>query len=219
MTYESIKQRVIDVLGLPTSEITRLEYATKIPRIFNEATFRIAQSILPNLREYTVILNRDKLPARVNMPPDFISFADEQSAWLNGKPFTLTQFIGFNGVILSGNELAEYNLTGDTFEYKIFYNAVYPKIADTEKTFNCITLTNDAINSDNYRIDTVDSTAIDIPDIIGMAIPHYIAGQLLAIDDKVRSTEELNEFEILISVASTYRHERTKEYHSSKGWY
>jgi hypothetical protein len=218
MTYESIKQRVIDILGMPITEITRLEYATKIPRIFNEATFRIAHSILPNLREYTITLTADKLPARVTMPPDFISFADEQSAWLNGMPFILTQFIGSNGIILTGAEIAGYKFE-DALTYKIFYNAVYPKVSDTEKTFDKVTLTTDIVNADNYHVEAIPAQDIEIPDIIGMAIPHYIAGQLLAVDDKVRSTEELNEFEILISTTSTYRHERTKEYHSVKGWY
>lgn len=218
MTYESIKQRVIDVLGLPISEVVRLEYATKIPRIFNEATFRIAHSILPNLREYTVKLSVDKLPARVEMPPDFISFADEQSAWLNGMPFLLTQFVGSKSVILTGTEVIGHTPSG-ILTYKIFYNAVYPKISDTEKVFESVVLETENVNADNYKIEDVITNAVDIPDIIGMAIPHYIAGQLLAIDDKVRSTEELNEFEILISTTSTYRHERTKEYRSVKGWY
>lgn len=216
MTYDQIKQRVMDILGMPVEELRRLEYATRIPRIFNEATFRIAHSILPNLREYRVNLHANKLPARVEMPPDFISFADEQSCWLNGVPFNLTQFIGTKGIVLSGNET---ETASDMLEYTVFYNATYPKIRDDEKTFDQVVLTTDAIDADNYFMAAVDVRDIDIPDIIAMAIPHYIAGQLLVVDDKVRSTEELNEFEILISTTSTYRHERTKEYHSVKGWY
>lgn len=217
MTYNQIKQRVIDILGMPIEELSRLEYTKRIPRIFNEAMFRIAHSILPNLREYTVILDRDKLPARVDLPPDFISFADEQNAWLNGKPFTLTQFIGDKGIVLTGNEIVD-NLD-DKLVYKIFYNAVYAQINDAESLFKQIVLTDDKLNADNYISSDVSANSVDIPDIVGMAVPHYIAGQLLVLDDKVRSTEELNEFEILISVINTYRHERTKEYHSAKGWY
>ena len=217
MTYAQIKQRTYDILDMPVEEITRLKYAAKIPRIYNEAAFRIAQSILPNLREYTVKISLSKLPARVSMPPDFISFADEQDAYLDGYPFTLNQFIGDNEVILSGKEIPDYK-PQDVVEYQIFYNAVYPNINDSETEFTIVTLTN-GIDVDNFRVDTRPVKDYDIPAKIGVAIPYYIAGQLLARDDKVRSIECLNEFETLISVISTYRHERTKEYRSSKGWY
>lgn len=218
MTYENIKQRVYDQLCMPPGEVERLGYASKIPRLLNEALFRIAHSILPNLREYVVKINYDKLPAKVTMPPDFISFADEQAAYLNGEPFTLTKFVGASSIILDGNETQ--NIQRYTqFEYHIFYNAEYPRIKDDAKTFTKIELTDDKIDADNYNTVELSIASFDIPDIAGMAIPHYIAGQLLVLDDKVRSTEEMNEFETLISVASTYRHERTREYHSSKGWY
>lgn len=218
MTYSQIKQRTYDILDMPIEEITRLKYATKIPRLYNEAAFRIAQSILPNLREYTVKLSLDKLPARVGMPPDFISFADEQDAYLDGYPFTLNQFIGTDQIILSGKEISGYKPDG-VAEYQIFYNALYPSINDAETEFTIIKLGSAHVNADNYESDTRLVKDYDIPAKIGVAIPYYIAGQLLSRDDKVRSIECLNEFETLISVISTYRHERTKEYHSSKGWY
>ena len=217
MTYEHIKQRVYDQLCMPEQEVNRLGYASKIPRLLNEALFRIAHSILPNLREYVVKLNYDKLPAKVTMPPDFISFADEQAAYLNGQPFTLTKFVGVSGIILDGNE-TQTNISG-ILEYHIFYNAEYPRILDKATSYIKVDLTSDKVDADNYNTVELPVNSFDIPDIAAMAIPHYIAGQLLVLDDKVRSIEEMNEFETLISVTSTYRHERTREYHSSKGWY
>jgi hypothetical protein len=217
MTYGHIKQRVYDQLCMPEQEVNRLGYASKIPRLLNEALFRIAHSILPNLREYVVKINHDKLPAKVTMPPDFISFADEQAAYLNGQPFTLTKFVGISGIILDGNE-TQMNTSG-VLEYHIFYNAEYPRILDKATSYTKVELTNDKVDADNYNTVELPIASFDIPDIAAMAIPHYIAGQLLVLDDKVRSIEEMNEFETLISVTSTYRHERTREYHSSKGWY
>lgn len=217
MTYGHIKQRVYDQLCMPEQEVNRLGYASKIPRLLNEALFRIAHSILPNLREYVVKINHDKLPAKVTMPPDFISFADEQAAYLNGQPFTLTKFVGISGIILDGNE-TQMN-TSSVLEYHIFYNAEYPRILDKATSYTKVELTNDKVDADNYNTVELPIASFDIPDIAAMAIPHYIAGQLLVLDDKVRSIEEMNEFETLISVTSTYRHERTREYHSSKGWY
>ena len=237
MTYENIKQRVYDQLCMPPGEVERLGYASKIPRLLNEALFRIAHSILPNLREYVVKFTPNVLPVRVTMPPDFISFADEQAAYLNGEPFTLTKFVGASSIILDGNEIQTMSHLShfetcercmpdelrvpksNILEYHIFYNAEYPRIKDDAKTFTKIELTDDKIDADNHSDIVLAVNDYDIPDIAAMAIPHYIVGQLLVLDDKVRSTEEMNEFETLISVASTYRHERTREYHSSKGWY
>lgn len=237
MTYEHIKQRVYDQLCMPEQEVNRLGYASKIPRLLNEALFRIAHSILPNLREYVVKINHDKLPAKVTMPPDFISFADEQAAYLNGQPFTLTKFVGISGIILDGNEtqtmshLSHFETCercmpdelrvpkSNILEYHIFYNAEYPRILDKATSYIKVDLTSDKVDADNYSTVELPVNSFDIPDIAAMAIPHYIAGQLLVLDDKVRSIEEMNEFETLISVTSTYRHERTREYHSSKGWY
>lgn len=218
MKYNDIKQRVYDILDLPQQEIVRLQYSTKIPRIFNEGLVRLAHSILPNVREYTIRVSVDKLPARVSMPPDFISFADEQDAYLDGIPFTLTQFIGGSSITVNGTEVPGYRPT-EIAEYHIFYNALYPVITDDEKSVEQIVFTS-AVDADAYLSDQkIESNSADWPVIIGTALPHYIAGQLLSRDDKVRSTECLNEFEILISTFDTNRHERTKEYRSSKGWY
>jgi hypothetical protein len=217
MTYEQIKQRVYDQLKLPETEVKRLGYAAQIPRLLNAALFRIANSILPNLREYVIKVHVDKLPARITMPPDFIAFADEQAAYLNGRPFTLTKFIGTADIIIDGSEVN--NVLSDILEYHIFYNADYPRIRDSALMWTSVKLSVDKIDSDNYTVEDVPVGEYNIPDVAAMAVPHYIAGHLLSLDDKVRSVEELNEFEILLSTVSTARHERTREFHSSRGWY
>lgn len=216
MTYEQIKQRVYDQLKLPEGEVRRLGYAGQIPRLLNAALFRIANSLLANLREYVVILDADKLPARVTMPPDFLGFADEQSAYLNGEPFTLTKFVGWDSVTLDGTECHK---NAARYEYHFFYNADYPRIDDAGLVWSKIALTTDKVNADNFETVRIPVNEYDIPDTAAMAIPHYIAGHLLSLDDKVRSIEELTEFENLLAVVSTYRHERTREFHSSRGWY
>ena len=128
MTYNDIKQRIYDILQMPVEEALRLQYVDKIPRIINEALFRVAHSVLPNLREYTVILSRKVLPAKLSMPPDFISFADEQNAYLNGKQFLLENFVGNDSLILTGeetkNEYPHKCLPQEYNEYHIFYNAL-----------------------------------------------------------------------------------------------
>lgn len=236
MTYQEIKQRVYDLLFMPFEEADRLHYTDKIPRILNEALFRIAHSVLPNLREYTIKISQNKMPARISMPPDFISFADEQNAYLNGKPFCLTNFIGNNEILLFGNEVDDSAYKSSTLneskvnEYHIFYNALYPKLTNSGIEFQVIEFANGddiPVNSDNYSIVTVPAEssqitgnkAYDLPSIVSELIPHYIAGQLLVLDDKVRSIEEMNEFETLLAAINTHRNERPREYHSAKGWY
>lgn len=215
MTYEQIKQRVYDQLKLPETEVMRLGYATQIPRLLNAALFRIAHSILPNIREYIIELSRENLPARISMPPDFISFADEQVAYLNGKAFTLSNFISANEVILTG---AEINDDTAVCKYHIFYNADYPRISDSALKWTKVQL-QPARDMDAYTVVDISINEYSIPDNAAMAVPHYIAGQLLSLDDKVRSVEEMNEFEVLLSVIETSRHERVRDYHSSRGWY
>lgn len=220
MTYEQIKQRVYDQLKLPEGEVKRLGYAAQIPRLLNAALFRVANSILPNLREYVLRIHPDKLPARVSMPPDFIAFADEQMAYLNNQPFTLTKFIGYSDIILDGNEV--YSNTGQNntvLEYRLFYNANYPELDDKALLWTIVKLDAGQPDSDGYIVSKVPTAEYDVPDVAAMAIPHYIAGHLLSLDDKVRSIEELNEFENTLAIVSTYRHERSRDYHSSRGWY
>ena len=224
MKYEAIKQRVYDQLKLPETEVKRLGYAAQIPRLLNAALFRIANAIFPNLREYVVKITSDKLPARVSMPPDFLAFADEQMAYLNGSPFTLTKFIGESDIILDGTEALTHKTCHtrkdcSIFEYHIFYNADYPRLTDAALAWHTVNLSTDNVNSDNFSFGEISVNEYDIPDVAAMAIPHYIAGHLLSLDDKVRSIEELNEFENLLAIVSTYRHERTRDYQSSRGWY
>lgn len=218
MTYNDIKQRVYDLLDMPISEAVRAGYSSKLHRVFNEATFRIAHSVLPNLREYIIIINSDKLPAKITMPPDFISFADEQNAYLNGKNFILTDFVGYNGLLLKGDG-------SDVCTYKIYYNALYPEIIEGGNKYNIVKFVQ-TIDADGYIIETKPTEtshnadeSFDWPQIVGQLAPHYIVGQLLMRDDKVRAIEEMNAFETLLASVSVDRNERQREYHSSKGWY
>ncbi|MBR4889689.1 MAG: hypothetical protein IKU15_00330 [Clostridia bacterium] len=226
MKYSEIKLRVIDLLGYPVDECVRLGYTNKIPRAANEALFRVAHSVLPNLREYTIRLTKDVLPARVTMPPDFISFADEQNAYLNGHNFILTNFVGTSGINLTGNEVSlPRHSKQDYLEYTFFYNATYPKIIDDGKNFEVYTFktgNNIEVNQDNYVKEiwsTEGNNTYDIAEIAGNIIPHYIVGQILSLDDKVRSIAEYNEFEVLLSSIDVHRNERQREYHSVRGWY
>lgn len=224
MTYNDIKQRVYDILDMPMPEILRVGYTSKIHRIFNEATFRIAHSVLPNLREYRITISVDKLPAKLIMPPDFISFADEQNAYVNGKNFVLTEFIDRNAVILSGDEGGVDS--SDIRTYTLYYNALYPEIIDGGKKYRFVHFI-DTIDADGYEICTEptevmhndDDTSYDWPQIIGQLVPHYIAGQLLANDDKTRSITELNSFETLLATVNVDRNERQRTYRSVRGWY
>ena len=153
---------------------------------------------------------------------------------MNGIQFVLENFVGENGVILTGNETENLYSYGkfeiaNKNEYHIFYNALYPKLVDSGMYFNKVTFAemNIPVNNDNYTIEQIpaessrlNNTSIyEIPDIAAMLIPHYVAGQLLVLDDKVRSIEEMNEFETLLATINTNRNERPRSYHSSKGWY
>ena len=222
MTYNDIKQRVYDLLDMPIAEAIRVGYANKIHRTFNEATFRIAHSVLPNLREYKFTLSADKLPAKVTMPPDFISFAEEQNAYINGKNFVLTKFVDYNGIILDGTEGG----TGDTRTYTIYYNALYPEIVDgglNYKVYKFIDVTDDdayvVAKEPTETVHNNEDSSYDWPQIIGQLVPHYIVSQLLSNDDKTRSIVEMNNFETLLATVNVDRNERQREYRSVRGWY
>ena len=226
MTYTDIKQRVYDLLWpITEAEARRVGYSDKIHRIFNEATFRIAHAILPNIQLYKVKLSRDKLPAKVSMPPDFISFCEEQNAYVNGHNFVLTKFVGHDSIILDGNEAEDFS---NELEYHIYYNALYPQVINGGMSFRLISISDcPKINADNFQyieIPTIKSNndselSYELPEIVGHLIPHYIVGQLLSLDDKIRSTEELNAFETLLATVNVDRNERQREYHSVRGWY
>lgn len=234
MTYSDIKQRVYDVLDMPVNEIIRAGYSKKIHRIFNEATFRIAHSIVPNLREYKFSLTLDKLPAKVTMPPDFISFADEQDAYNNGKNFVITNFIDKNGIILTGKEgganAREYKYLEDgiektslKYDYTIYYNALYPEVINGGLNYRLYKFI-DSVNSDGYEVVSVPTEdaqelVYEWPSLIGQLVPHYIASQLLANDDRTRSIVEMNNFETLLAAVNVDRNERQREYRSVRGWY
>lgn len=241
MTYEDIKQRVFDILGYDADECNRLGYTQKIYRILNECLFRIANSIWPYLREYKFKLSGDKLPARVTMPPDFLSFADEQDAYLNGKNFILTNFIGEDGIILDGTETKDFGKVYQSnscelhvdcennilreFEYTIFYNAHYPRIIDGGINYEQIIFGKIKVNEEPWSVQkspvkgSTTTEPFKVPAQIANMIPHYIAGQLLAADDKTRSVTELNEFETMLAQIDLGRHERQRDYKSSRGWY
>ena len=235
MTYNDIKQRVYDILDMPIAEVTRVGYSKKIHRAFNEATFRIAHSVLPNLREYTIALTADKLPAKVVMPPDFISFAEDQNAYCNDKNFILTKFVGYNGIIFDGTEGTgtPYKYTIDAEEintklyiYKIYYNALYPEIIDGGQNYKVCQLLNTAVNADAYEVIKEPTetnhnrdTSYDWPQLIGQLAPHYVVSQLLSNDDKTRSITEMNNFETLLATVNVDRNERQREYRSVRGWY
>lgn len=235
MTYNDIKQRVYDELAMPVTEAVRAGYSEKIHRIFNEATFRIAHSILPNLREYTVSLTKDKLPARVVMPPDFISFADEQNAYCNDTNFILTKFVDYNGIILEGTEGVgkpyKYIENGEEvhtklYTYKIYYNATYPQVVDGGKNYQFVDFI-DAVDKDGYVIakrpteiiHNDEDDSYEWSQIVGQLVPHYITSKLLVLDDKVRSIDEMNNFETLLATVNVDRNERQREYRSVRGWY
>jgi hypothetical protein len=216
MTYTEIKQRIQDLLNLPVDEMLAMGYSAKIPRVVNECLQRIVNTAATNLRELTFTLSSDDFMAgkyRLTMPPDFMSFASEQDAYLNGDYFVLTKFIGSNSILLTGDETHKYS---NAFEYTIFYNAFYPVISPDGKTFTHVQL----IDSAPYFTTATESIdKFEVPDNVGTIIPHFVAGQLLASDDMVRSTTELNEFDIQLSNLDTSRNERQREYHSSRGWY
>lgn len=226
MTYNDIKQRVYDILDISVSEAVRVGYSKKIHRIFNEATFRIAHSVLPNLREYKFAISADKLPAKITMPPDFISFAEDQNAYANGKNFILTDFIDRDGLLLTGNESGTKYGDSEIIRYTVYYNALYPEIVDGGKNYKVFEFV-EAIDTDAYEIVTKPTEAIhnnldtsmEWPQIIGQLVPHYIAAQLLANDDKTRSIVEMNNFETLLATVNVDRNERQREYRSVRGWY
>lgn len=226
MTYNDIKQRVYDILDISVSEAVRVGYSKKIHRIFNEATFRIAHSVLPNLREYKFAISADKLPAKITMPPDFISFAEDQNAYANGKNFILTDFIDRDGLLLTGNESGTKYRDSEIIRYTVYYNALYPEIVDGGKNYKVFEFV-EAIDADAYEIVTKPTevihnnldTSMEWPQIIGQLVPHYIAAQLLANDDKTRSIVEMNNFETLLATVNVDRNERQREYRSVRGWY
>lgn len=217
MKYIDLKLRVLDILCYNETEAERLGYMSKIPRILNEGLFRIANSLATNLREFTITLKKSQLPAKVEMPPDFIAFSNEQDAFVNSENFILTRFSGKNSIILTGTEVFDLP---ETLTYIIYYSAQYPRISGSSsgdaETFTEVLLNNDG----TWNISNEKSISqYIIPDNIADLLPHYIVGQLLTLDDKVRSVTELNMFEVMLAQLDTDRNEHQREYHSSRGWY
>ena len=244
MTYSEIKQRVFDILQFSTEEATRMGYTERIPRSVNEALFRIANAVMPYTREYKFRLSATSLVghrATITMPPDFMSFADEQDAYirtykqtgdtseeLTDDYFIVTKFTSYNKIILNGREVDGSFPECDFIEYSIFYNAYYPRLIEGGKYYDFIDLDGTpAIDKDNWShvkvpvIEgrTIDDVSFELPTNIGDLIPHYVVGQLLTLDDKVRSITEMNEFETMLAQLNVSRNERQREYRSSKGWY
>lgn len=228
MTYEYLTQRVYDILDMPVQEAKRLGYSEKIYREVNEALFTIAHTISPFIREYKIRIEKNLLPAKVTMPTDFISFFDDQNCYLDGKNFILVDFIGRDGVILSGKEVTSY-CPKDILTYSFYYNALYPKLVDGGQYYELIdiNLVEPVLNDKNYSLTKVpvqtnqitDETHFDIPDLIANCVPHFVVAQLLAQDDKIRAATEMNSFEILMARINVEQNERQREYRSSKGWY
>jgi UDP-3-O-acyl-N-acetylglucosamine deacetylase len=172
---------------------------------------------MPDIKVYKVKICRNKLPAKVTLPPDFISFCDDYDATANGQAFVLNK-AGYRDVILDGTE---YHGFKSDIEYHIYYNAAYPEVINGGSYFRTVRISDDPVlNSDNWRYENIPTNAeYELPDIIGNLIPHYIVGRLLSQDDKVRSIEELNTFETLLATVNVDRNVRQREYHSSRGWY
>jgi hypothetical protein len=172
---------------------------------------------MPDIKVYKVKISKNKLPAKVSLPPDFISFCEDQDASANGKFFVLDKFVGYRDIILTGNECTD---TKDYIEYHIYYNAMYPSIVDGGQNFNILSISEEPpLNEDNWKYVKVLASEYEIPDIVGNLVPHYIVSQLLSQDDKVRSIEELNTFETLLATVNVDRNVRQRKYHSSRGWY
>lgn len=122
----------------------------------------------------------------INMPIDFLSFADIINYYGNEPDAEIT-YTGDRSLILPKEGV-----------YRIYYNATWDEITQ-----------DDMINDNRLNID---------PSVLN-CLPTYMAAQLLAQDDIVRSATLKNEFELMLARLDTNIMYDTNHYKSIGGWY
>ena len=128
----------------------------------------------------------------ITMPDNFISFAD-MVEYLDGEAGEYNIYFGRDKIKLKkpGN-------------YIVYYNALYDEIP--EETANQ--------SGENFT-----PVYIDADQSIINLLPSYIASQILAQDDIVRSTQLKNEYELALSRLDNDVMYETKHFKSTGGWY
>ena len=115
-----------------------------------------------------VVQKRNNYGYITKLPNDFLSFSDESAVEFRNDQGDL--FLNVDILYVNTREIA----LSKEGNYKIYYNAEYPSVADTDDL--------------SY-----------IPLNVLKIIPTYVAGQLLMNDDPAKAVQLKNEFEIKLS--------------------
>ena len=188
--WSEIKQATLDKLFLTQSEAEQIGYLSKFRFLANEGLNIIANRVKPRIAVFEI--TTDKNGDVVEMPDDFLSFADI-TGFVDEKPET--------DVVYVSDRLVAFPTKG---KHKVFYNATWYYITE-----------------DDTKITAVTTEEKELPIDISVinCLPTYIASQILAQDDIQRSTVLKNEFELMLAGLDTNIMYGENHYRSIGGWY
>lgn len=234
MTYSQLRQQTLDKLYLTLDEAQDMDYLEKIPRAFNEALNRIANSLNCYTKKIKFNVAKQILYDNINtglilkMPPDFISFDQINNSYLDGQLFVVDNYESYNQLRLYGNEVPGYNIfesEGDTVTYEIYYNAFYPQILSDARfpKIRIIEFKTDInmFESDEttWKVKDLPADEYDFDNRIAYLLPYYAASICLGQDDRALSAQYRNEFEMYLAQVDVTNYQRPREYRSVKGLY
>lgn len=186
--WSEIKQAILDKLFLDESEAEQQGYKAKFQYLANECLNFIANSVKPRIATFEKTVDNEY--TKVEMPEDFLSFADRVNyRRIDDKHIEADPSI----VYLSDTEI----ILPKKGTYEIYYNALWQEITTDIK--------NDA--------------DLSIPASVLNCVPSYVASQLLSQDDMQRSAILKNEFELMLSRLDTDTMIQAKHFSSIGGWY
>lgn len=188
--WSEIKQATLDKLFLTQSEAEQIGYLSKFRFLANEGLNIIANRVKPRIAVFEI--TTDKNGDVVEMPDDFLSFADI-TGFVDEKPET--------DVIYVSDRLVAFPTKG---KHKVFYNATWYYITEDDTKITAVTTEEKEL--------PIDVSVIN-------CLPTYIASQILAQDDIQRSTVLKNEFELMLAGLDTNIMYGENHYRSIGGWY
>lgn len=185
--WSVIKQRILNKLSISEDESRQQGYLSKFQDFANECLDYIANSVKPKVKSYEIITTVKNSVAA--MPDDFIGFSEHtnfltMSVENYGNGYACED--GYDSVtqtVLMLDPMISY-IDDKTIKlpqigtYKIYYNALYPEISDT---------------------DIKDDAVLEIDPSVLNLLPSYVASQCLTEDNIQKSVRLQNEFELGLS--------------------
>lgn len=239
--WSEIKQATLHKLFLSEAEARQQEYLEKFEYLANECLNFIANGVKPNIKYFTVEVNRYLALPDFNLSNDGkIQFIDDNGNLVKLDPSNVIyynkntdkKYRFQNNALVETEEIIpnepikmpeDFLSFSDSMNYldnkkdpEIIYIGVdtveLPEFGVYKISYNA---TYPEITKDIINADSV----LEIPPSILNCLPTYIASQILSQDDIQRSTILLNQFELMLGRLDTTVHYEEKEFTSPGGWY